>query len=195
MLAKEAARAESRNLATKVTSLQERMEEDREKFRVAFEKWTAEKAALQQQLEAAQHNERRASGPTPREEPFPTAARAQPVILFVHSDVGIRAMWKHTLEQAGYTILTAADGLEGLRTASQHRPDVVVAETIMPKMNARELIQLLKSKRETAGTKIVLLGGTRGDAERASDYRADGIVQNPSDFRALRETLVSVLAM
>jgi CheY-like chemotaxis protein len=89
--------------------------------------------------------------------------------------------------------LTAADGLEGLRTATQQKPDVVLAEAVMPKMNARELVQLLKSRRETADVKIVLVSGS-GEMERGADFRADDVVRSPIDFNDLRTVLANVLS-
>jgi len=179
MLQREAARAEVRNLTAKVAALQKHIEDDREKFRQAFTRRTTMERTMEKPLPA-------------------TAAVTEPmtrphVILVVHSDAGVRAMAKHTLQQSGYIVLTAADGLEGLRTATQQKPDVVLAQTTMPKMNARELVQLLKSKRETADVKIVLMT-TTGDVGSTSDFTADEVVNNPADFNELRTTLANVLA-
>ena len=166
--------------------LQQRIEEEREKFRQAAERWQQERASLLS---------RRGSYPPTIEQPMPAPVETSKAatILIVHSDAGIRAMSKHSLQQAGYTVLTAADGLEGLRTATQHKPDVVLAEAVMPKMNARELIQLLKSKRETADVKIILLSGA-ANVERGTDFRADDVVHNPADVADLRAALANVLS-
>lgn len=173
MLQREAARAEVRTLTARLAAAQKQIEDERGKFRQMAERWQRRTA----------------------EQPVPAAPeRSRPaVVLVVHSDAGVRAMARHSLQQAGYDVITAADGLEGLRTASQQKPDVVVAEPVMPKMNARELVQLLKSRRETAGMKIVLLSG-KGDQDAGADYRADDVVRNPGDFNELRTTLANVLA-
>ena len=102
-------------------------------------------------------------------------------------------MSKHSLQQAGYNVLTAADGLEGLRTATQYKPDVVLTQSVMPKMNARELVQLLKSRRETADVKVILLSNG-SETERGSDFRADEVVRDSDDFNDVRAALASVLA-
>ncbi len=187
MLAKEAARAEARTLSAKVTLLHQRIEEERERFRQAAERWQQERASLMS---------RRGAYPATVEQAMP---QVEPVkaatVLIVHSDAGVRAMSKHSLQQAGYTVLTAADGLEGLRTATQQKPDVVLAEAVMPKMNARELVQLLKSRPETAEVKIILLSGASGQpAERGTDFRADDVVHNPGDANGLRAALANVLS-
>ena len=163
LIEREAARAEARQLSGKLKTLQQTL--DQERFRSS-----------------------------PQEKPTLTVGAKRPaVVLVVHSDAGMRAMSKHTLEQTGYTVLTAADGLEGLRTASTHRPDVVLTEAVMPKMNGRELVQLLKARSETAGIRIVLMGGQSG-ADAATDFRADDYLQSPSDFAAMRATVANVLA-
>ena len=63
----------------------------------------------------------------------------------------------------------------------------------MPKMNGRELIQLLKSRVETAAVKIVLVSASGVDLEKNSDYRADDVVTNPQDVHALRASLDRVM--
>ena len=123
----------------------------------------------------------------------PAAPANQAKVLIVHSDAGMRAMAKHALESAGYAVVTAADGLEGLRVAAAQHPHAVVAEALMPKMNGRELIQLLKSRPETASMKIVLMSASGGDLERGTDFRADDVVTNPQDLDTLRATIDRVV--
>ncbi|HEX9161161.1 MAG TPA: response regulator, partial [Thermoanaerobaculia bacterium] len=174
---KEGARAEARTLASRLAALQKQLEDEREKFRQAFERWQQRTTLADQPLPAT----------------APDANSRPPLVLVVHSDPGIRAMSKHSLQNAGYTVITASDGLEGLRSAAQHKPDAVIAQAVMPKMNARELVQLLKSRRETADVKIVLMS-PGGDIGRSSDFHADEIVRDAADFNDVRAALASVLA-
>ncbi len=173
LLEKEAAKAEVRSLTGKLHALQQKLNEERQA-------WNLERTRLV------------------AEQPFPDAVvapQATAVVLVVHSDAGVRAMSKHALEQAGYAVLTAADGLEGLRVASTQKPAVVLAESVMPKMDGRELVQLLKSRHETSDIKIILLGGANGaEMERGADFRADDFLRNPADFNGMRTTLANVLA-
>jgi CheY-like chemotaxis protein len=62
-------------------------------------------------------------------------------ILVVDDNVDIRVITKGLLEIAGYTVLTAADGEEGLRCYEQHRSTIVLllTDVAMPKMNGFEL--------------------------------------------------------
>lgn len=189
MLQKEAARAEMRTMSAKVSALQQRLEEEREKFRQATERWQEERDSFTRPPITPPVVEQ--TMPIPAQ---PAPARTKPaVVLVVHSDAGIRATSKQSLQQDGYNVLTAADGLEGLRTATQYKPDVVLAQSIMPKMNARELVQLLKSRRETADVKVILLSNG-AEPERSSDFHADEIVPNSGDFNDVRTALTSVLS-
>ena len=195
MLQKEAAKAEMRTMAAKVTALQQRLEEEREKFRQAAERWQEERESFPRRpiTPTVEQTMPMPALTAPPAAPSQPARSKPPVVLVVHSDAGIRAMSKHSLQQDGYNVLTAADGLEGLRTATQYKPDVVLAQAVMPKMNARELVQLLKSRRETADVKVILLSNG-SEPERSSDFRADEIVRNSTDFNDVRTALTSVLA-
>lgn len=188
MVQKEAARAELRTMSARAAALQQRLEEEREKFRQAAERWKEGAAPSRRPITPTVEQ---ALPPVPAPEP---AIPGRPtVVLVVHSDAGTRAMSKHSLQQAGYNVLTAADGLEGLRTATQYKPDVVLTQSVMPKMNARELVQLLKSRRETADVKVILLSNG-SETERSSDFRADEIVRDSDNFNDVRAALASVLA-
>ncbi|MGZ8867554.1 MAG: response regulator, partial [Thermoanaerobaculia bacterium] len=171
MLAKEEAKAEARDLSIRIRSIQQKLELEREQHRQTLQMLSAQRET-----------------PAPVQSP-PAAG----VVLVVHSDAGIRAMCKHSLEQAGHTVLTASDGLEALRVASTQRPDIVLAEAILPKMNGRELVQLLKARVETANVKIVLMS-SGAHTDNASDFRADDYLDSPADLTRMHETLARLLA-
>ena len=70
---------------------------------------------------------------------------------------------------------------------------MVITEAILPKMNGRELIQLLKARAETATVKVVLVTSTHGSPDRGSDFQADDVLDAPIDFNKLRVSLEKVL--
>ena len=97
-----------------------------------------------------------------------------------------------SLERAGYEILRAGDGLEALRTANAESPDVVIADAVMPRMDGRELCQLLKSQEKTAHIRVILL--TRSaDEPHKGDLPPDGILRKPVPLEMLKSTLASIL--
>lgn len=124
------------------------------------------------------------------------AATRRPLVLVVDQDAGVRGLSRETLIAHGFDVLTASDGLEGLRIAISHRPEIVVADAAMPKMDGRELCQLIKSNRATAGVKVVLLtpGEFLEGSERIpSQLAPDSLLQKPVQFELLQTTLATLL--
>jgi DNA-binding response OmpR family regulator len=119
-------------------------------------------------------------------------------ILFVHHDPALRTMWRDNLGKSGFEVNTAVDGLEGLRIAMAEKPDVVIADASMPKMDGRELCQLIKSNQETASVKVILMTGIytteqpRDSAPR--EFEADEMLRKPVKFEAMKSALTSLLA-
>jgi DNA-binding response OmpR family regulator len=64
---------------------------------------------------------------------------------------------RHTLESAGYAVVTALDGLTGLRLAVAEKPDLIVLDVIMPGMNGLAVCRHLQSTGSTANIPVLLL--------------------------------------
>ena len=84
-------------------------------------------------------------------------------LLIIDDDEEIRTQMKWALTQE-YEVLTAADGLEGLRVATAQKPDAVIAETLMPKMDGRAMMAFLQSRADTAGIRVALMADSTPDA-------------------------------
>ncbi|AKI98268.1 hypothetical protein IX53_04870 [Kosmotoga pacifica] len=73
-------------------------------------------------------------------------------------------MWRNSikiaLEKAGFTVETAVDGIDALNRFFQFLPDVVVTDYLMPRMNAIQLTQLLRSYSSFKNVGILILTGT-----------------------------------
>ena len=115
-------------------------------------------------------------------------------ILVAHPDAELRHAAKSSLERAGYEVATAGDGLEGLRVAIAVQPHVVIADAIMPKMDGRELCQLLKSQEKTSHIKVVLLTRNSGETRGEPGLNPDEILRKPVPFEVLRTSLTNLLA-
>jgi CheY-like chemotaxis protein len=66
-------------------------------------------------------------------------------ILLVEDDVTIAKLYRVLLESRGYTVRHAGDGLEGLDKANEQRPDLVLLDIMMPRMNGIAFLQALRS--------------------------------------------------
>ena len=68
----------------------------------------------------------------------------KPRILVIDDDVEIRKSFKMTLEYAGYDVVLAATGEEGVKLAEQEAPDLVFCDIKMPGMDGLEVLQKLQ---------------------------------------------------
>jgi CheY-like chemotaxis protein len=76
-------------------------------------------------------------------------------VLVVEDYEDARAMVEILLEDAGYDVLLAADGLEGVALARQHRPDAILMDIFMPGLDGLAATRQLKADPATAGVPII----------------------------------------
>jgi CheY-like chemotaxis protein len=67
-------------------------------------------------------------------------------ILLVDDDPSFRALARHLLERAGYSVEEAADGSQGLRQLRQNMADVLVVDIVMPELEGIETLRLVKKQ-------------------------------------------------
>ena len=71
--------------------------------------------------------------------------RGSETVLLVEDEEGVRTLSVHVLENCGFTVLEARDGVEALRVAGQHhgRIDLLVTDVVMPRMGGRKVAEHL----------------------------------------------------
>ncbi len=98
------------------------------------------------------------------------------IILVVEDNVHMRSFIKGELRKE-YNVIEAGDGLEGLKKAVDHMPDLIVCDVMMPNMDGIELCEKLKTKIETSHIPFILL-----TAKVDEETRYDGIETGADDF-------------
>src|SRR5687768_12043598 len=78
-------------------------------------------------------------------------------VLVVDDDPVIQKLLQVNFEMEGYTVITASDGEEGLGRARDERPDIVLLDIMMPKMNGLEVATALKGDDDTSDIPVILL--------------------------------------
>ena len=68
-------------------------------------------------------------------------------ILVVDDEQSIVTLLQYNLEQSGYTVITALDGEQGLEAAVDIRPDLVVLDLMLPKMDGLEVCKQLRQQK------------------------------------------------
>src|SRR5688572_12699410 len=99
---------------------------------------------------------------------------AQKTVLLVEDDRFLRRAAEATLRQSGFTVVTAADGEEALRQAGAARPDIVLLDLIMPKLQGFEVLRRLKDDPATATIPVIVLSnlGQENDVKQAMELGA-----------------------
>lgn len=79
-------------------------------------------------------------------------------ILIVDDEADVRAIAKLGLEMgAGWTVLTASSGQEGLTLAATYQPDAILLDLMMPEMDGRATLQRLKADPQTRSIPVILV--------------------------------------
>ena len=99
-------------------------------------------------------------------------------VLVVDDEESIREILSAWLEESGYETYTSSNGVEGLREMYQKRPDLVIADILMPEMDGFEFCRLV---REVTEAPIMLLTalGKEQDKVRGLNLGADDYVVKP----------------
>jgi CheY-like chemotaxis protein len=80
-----------------------------------------------------------------------------PTILIVDDDAPVRALLADLLDDAGYRVLTAADGVTGLACAHIQHPDLILTDVMMPHIDGVQLCHALAVDPQTTDTPIILM--------------------------------------
>jgi DNA-binding response OmpR family regulator len=99
------------------------------------------------------------------------------------------------LKAAGFDVLTAADGLEGLEKARKDSPDLIVLDLMLPKMEGLEVCGTLKRDEKYKNIPIIMLTAKAQDIDRrrGAEVGADAYITKPCDHILLLEKIEELL--
>ena len=114
-------------------------------------------------------------------------------VLVIDDDPGFLRLVEQILTQKGYEVLQASNGQEGLRLLFEHKPDLVLLDVVMPRMDGWQTCTRI---RDISDIPIIMLTGkhnTEDDIVRGLDYGADDYLLKPVGNRELVARVRSVL--
>jgi len=114
------------------------------------------------------------------------------VALVVDDSMLIRYTVCRFLEERGFTVESATNGLEALEVLSKVQPDLIFTDMQMPKMSGSELISALKSKPETSKVPIIIVAG-RGSGFDETEKRANYTIFKDIDIEGQLATALDTL--
>ncbi len=99
-----------------------------------------------------------------------------PKVLLVEDDNNLREIFQMRLQAEGYNTVVAADGEEGLVSAMKEKPDLVIADVMMPKLSGFEMVESLRAAPETKDIKVIMMTAL-GQAEDQARGEKLGVVK------------------
>ena len=104
-------------------------------------------------------------------------------ILLVEDDPSAIRLVSYTLEQEGYEVLTASNGLEGLKKAQEEKPDLLVLDVMLPGLDGFEVCRRLRADGETALLPVLMLSAKAQEIDKTTGMKmgADDYLPKPAD--------------
>ena len=108
-------------------------------------------------------------------------------VLYVEDDPQSRLLIRRVLQAEGYAVIEAKDAADGLASATEQRPDLILIDINLPEVDGLTLARQIKSVPDLASTPVVALTANvmRGDRERSLGAGCDGYIQKPIDVDLL----------
>ena len=110
-------------------------------------------------------------------------AAVERYVLVVEDDPALRELYRSSLRVAGYAVVAVSDGIDALRRVERERPDAVVLDLGLPRLNGRDVHRELRSAPDTKDIPIVVVSGSD-----TSDL-------NPDDFACVLRKPISADAL
>lgn len=117
-------------------------------------------------------------------------------ILCIDDEATILQETVGVLQDEGYDVLQATDGQAGLEAIIKHRPDLVICDVTMPRMDGRELVEKLRQDHpEHAETPFIFLSALASQTDIAAgiDMGADDYLTKPVEFELLLQKINAIL--
>jgi two-component system alkaline phosphatase synthesis response regulator PhoP len=116
-------------------------------------------------------------------------------ILVVDDEIYIVHILDFSLGMEGYEVVTALDGEQAVEKARTEKPDLIVLDIMMPKLDGYETCKILKGEKETRDIPVILLSakGRNVDQKVGFEVGADDYITKPFSPRKLVERINSIL--
>ena len=92
-------------------------------------------------------------------------------ILVIEDDPSTLRLIKYTLQQEGYQVLSAPNGLEGLRKARSEQPDLIILDVMLPGVDGFEICHRLRAEPQTAELPILMVSGKAREIDKATGLK------------------------
>ena len=118
-------------------------------------------------------------------------------VLMIDDECNARKVAKLLLEREGFRVLTAANGEEGLILAKVERPDVVLLDVMMPKMNGYETLKRLREDEDTKMIPVIMVTARGTEHDIATSFRLGAVfhIEKPYETKDLLQKISVALSL
>lgn len=113
-------------------------------------------------------------------------------VLLVEDDQNLREIFEMRLKAEGYNTVVAGDGEEALTVAVKEKPDLIIADVMMPKLSGFEMLETLRAAPDMAHTKVVMMTAL-GQAEDQARGEKLGVIKYLVKSQVTLEDFVRVV--
>ena len=119
-----------------------------------------------------------------------------PKVLVIDDDPVILELLRVNFEIEGFGVISAGDGREGFERAKRDKPDVILSDIMMPRMDGLALVTAIRGDAKTQAIPVILLSAKAQNAEVKAGLAAgaDDYVTKPFDPLELIDRVNAVLA-
>src|ERR1035437_7812180 len=116
------------------------------------------------------------------------SAADMPTILIVDDTPINLGVVVETLENRGYRLVVAQDGMEGLQRAAFVKPDLILLDVMMPGMDGFEVCRRLKNNADTADIPVIFMTALAEVEHKITGFKVGGVdyVTKPIDRKSTR---------
>jgi DNA-binding response OmpR family regulator len=117
-------------------------------------------------------------------------------ILIIEDDPATQRLVDYSLRHAGYQVITASNGIEGIRKIQNEKPNLLILDVMLPGIDGFEICHRLRSDPKTAKLRIIMFSAKAQDIDRNTglEVGADEYLSKPADPQAIVEKVGSLLA-
>lgn len=113
-------------------------------------------------------------------------------ILVIEDDADVLSMMVRHLKHLGYIVLTATDGMEGLKKLDSENYDLVITDIVMPYVSGVGVVSAIKAKRPHIPV-IAITGFGKEPESAALEKNADMVLAKPVKFSVLKDYIADLL--
>ena len=116
-------------------------------------------------------------------------------ILVVDDDAAVISLVRQRLQRAGYSIFTAYNGKEGLKTCERYNIDVIITDVVMPEMDGVDFYRELKRREKTEKIPIVIMTDRQVFKDSFRKLGVEGFISKPLDLDKVIDQIRKVFSL